>query len=203
MLRALIVALSLLGAASVSASEEAPQWSFSAEGSYAYLPDDTDYVGVQAHANRGLLHFETRYNYENYRTLSAFFGVNLGFGEELRLELTPMAGVAVGWTRGLAPGLALTLSYGMLELYVEAEYLFDLEDSRSSYFYNWTELSIRPVEWVRAGFIAQRTRVFETGLEIDRGFLVGLAYESAAATVHILNPGADGAYAVFSLSAEW
>ncbi len=185
-----------------SASAEAPRWSFRGEVGYYYLPDDTDYAGALVSADRGLIHLEARYHYEDYRTLSTFFGLNFGFGEEFRLELTPMAGVAVGNTKGLAPGLLLNLSYWKLELYSEAEYLFDFEDSGSNFFYTWTELSFWPVEWVRAGFVTERTRLIETGLEIERGFLVGFAYRQFAATVHVLNPGADGAYVMFSLSAE-
>lgn len=208
-LRLLMVALvlgwaapALASDASASENTEAPQWSFEGEAGYYYLPDATDYASATVSANHGRLHLEARYNYEDSRTVSTFAGVNFSAGEELRLELTPMAGVAVGETGGLVPGLEVHLSYWKLELYSEAEYLFEMEDPTSSFFYEWTELSFWPVEWVRAGFVAQRTRLIQTGLEIDRGFLVGVAYQHYAATVHILNPGSDGAYAMFSLSVE-
>src|SRR5690348_11573408 len=43
-----------------------------------------------------------------------------------------------------------------LHLETRAEYVFDLGDSSSKFFYMWSELSLRPAEWLRAGMVTQR-----------------------------------------------
>ncbi|HEX5746309.1 MAG TPA: hypothetical protein VFZ09_08695 [Archangium sp.] len=208
-LRAFVAALAMLWAAPASASEEAtaseraPRWSFRGEGSYYSLPDDTDYVLWRALADRGLLHLEARYNAEALHTLSAFLGVNFAFGERLRLELTPLLGGMVGRTNGLAPALELGLSLWKLELYSEMEYVFDLGAPEANFFSSWTELSLWPVEWARAGLIFERTRTVTTSFDLSRGFLLGLAYRHVSAAVHVLNPGAEDVYTIFLLAAEW
>jgi DNA-binding NtrC family response regulator len=45
--------------------------------------------------------------------------------------------------------------------------------SSDSFFYNWSELTIAPWDWVRFGMVTQRTRLYDSDREIQRGFLVG------------------------------
>ena len=90
-------------AASAEAGEN--EWSFSASA-YAYIvPDDRDYVQPTVTADRGWLHLEARYNYEDFNTGSLWVGYNLSAGEKVTLEFTPMLGAVVGDTDGVAPGL--------------------------------------------------------------------------------------------------
>ncbi|MFY0577478.1 hypothetical protein ACN28S_26995 [Cystobacter fuscus] len=98
--------------ASAEERREPPAWSFWVEGDYFALPDATDYILWLASADHGLLHLEARYNHEDLRTASTFVGLNFGFGERLRLELTPLAGVVLGRTSGLAPGSPWTCPGG-------------------------------------------------------------------------------------------
>ncbi|EPX56877.1 hypothetical protein D187_007313 [Cystobacter fuscus DSM 2262] len=201
--------LAVLRAASSSASEasseesrEPPAWSFWAEGDYYALPDATDYILWLASADHGLLHLEARYNYEDLRTASTFVGLNFGFGEQLRMELTPMAGVVLGRTSGLAPGLTLDLSWWKLELYSELEYVFALGAGDASFFYSWMDLSLWPIEWGRVGLVFQRTKERKTSFELERGFLVGMELGHFSAAVHVLDPGGR-AYTLFMLAAQW
>jgi hypothetical protein len=199
----------LLAAAPASASDapasgdtDAPQWSFGGEG-YLYIrPDDTDYVNGIASVNRGPLALEARYNYEQLHAASLFLGWSFGFGEKLRLELTPMVGGVFGAMSGLAPGLELDLSFWKLQLSSESEYAFDLAEPSASFFYEWSELSLWPVEWARAGLAVQRTKVIQTRFELERGLLVGLTYRHLSATAYWFNPGSEDAYTVFSLGVE-
>ena len=74
------------------------------------------------------------------------------------LALTPMLGGLAGNTEGIIPALEADFSAGIFGAYAEAEYVFDLEDSSSHYFYMWSELSLWPTEWLRAGVVTQRTQ---------------------------------------------
>lgn len=199
----------MLGSASASASdapsasdEEAPRWALQGEVDYYALPGATDYAAALVAADRERLHLEARYNSEDLRTLSAFVGLNLGLGEELRLELTPMVGGLVGRTRGLAPGLVLDASWWKLELYSEILYVVDLGEPSGSTLHTWTELSLWPVEWARGGLVVQRTRPIQTGFDVERGLFAGLAHRHVTVTAHFLNPGSERAYTVFMLGLE-
>lgn len=209
LLRSLAAALLLAWAPPGTASdapapedEEAAPWALQGEVDYFALPGATDYVVAIAVADRERLHLEARYNSEDLRTLSTFVGLNLGFGEKLRLELTPMVGGLVGRTCGLAPGLTLDASWWKLELYSEVLYVVDLGEPSDSTLNTWTELSLWPVEWARGGVVVQRTKPIQTGFDVERGLFAGLSYRRVAVTAHFLNPGSERAYTVFMLGLE-
>jgi hypothetical protein len=60
-------------------------------------------------------------------------------------------------------------------------------------------LSVRPLEWPRAGLVTQRTRIYKTEREIQRGPLVGFSFSKIDATFYLFNPGADDHLAVLSI----
>ncbi len=152
-------------------------WSFSASAYTYFVPDDRDYVQPTFTADRGWLHLEARYNYEALDTGSAWVGYNFSGGETLAWELTPMLGGVFGDTTGIAPGYKGSLGWRKLELYSEGEYVFDTGSSSDSFFYNWSELTLAPVEWFRFGMVTQRTRVYQTDRDIQRGVLAGFSFK--------------------------
>jgi hypothetical protein len=163
-------------------------WSFSATA-YAYIvPESREYVQPTFSADRGWLHLEARYNYEDIETGSAWVGYNFSGGKKLAWELTPMLGGVFGNTTGIAPGYKGSLSWWKLELYSEGEYVFDTGDSSGSFFYNWSELTLAPVDWFRFGVVTQRTRLYESDREIQRGLLLGFTYKRVDLTAYVFNP---------------
>jgi hypothetical protein len=140
--------------ASSPATTEAPaaperRWTFGMSGALYVLPDEADFVQPTFEADRGALHLETRYNYEDRDSASVFAGANFEVGGKVKLTLTPMIGGLAGRTVGIVPGLETDLAAGPFEVYGEAEYVFDLDDHSSGYFYMWSELSPWPTEWLR------------------------------------------------------
>ena len=89
-----------------------------------------------------------------------------------------MIGGVFGDTNGIAPGYKGSLSWRMLEFYSEGEYVFDTGSSSDSFFYNWSELTLAPVESFRFGLVTQRTRVYQTDRDIQRGLLAGFSFKS-------------------------
>jgi hypothetical protein len=175
--------------ASPSASEdETAGWSFNASAYAYFVPDSREYVQPTFTADRGWLHLEARYNYENVETGSAWAGYNLGGGGKLAWELTPMLGGVFGETTGVAPGYKGSLSWWKLELYSEGEYVVDVGDSSESFFYNWSELSLAPLDWLRLGLVTQRTKVYQTDFDTQRGFLVGFSVKRVSVTTYLFNP---------------
>src|SRR5438034_7336511 len=56
------------------------------------------YTTLFRSADRGWLHLETRYNYENLETGSVWVGYNFSGGEKLQWEFTPILGGVFGNT---------------------------------------------------------------------------------------------------------
>jgi len=199
--------LVLLAGALCSRGESVPAeetgetaWSFSA-AAYTYIvPHDHDYVQPTFTADRGALHLEARYNYEDLDTGSAWIGANFSGGDKLTWEITPMLGGVIGDTTGVAPGYKGSLGWWKLELYSEGEWVFDTGDNSSSFFYNWSELTISPVDWLRVGLVTQRTRVYDNDREIQRGFLVGLSFEHVDLAGYVFNPDDDDPTVVVALT---
>ena len=190
--------------APVVAEEPAERaWSFSASV-YTYLvPDSREYVQPTITADRGWLHLEARYNYEALDTGSAWVGYNFSGGSKLAWELTPMLGGVFGETTGVAPGYKGSLSWWKLELYSEGEYVVDPGDSSGSFFYNWSELTLAPVEWFRFGMVTQRTRAYQTDRDIQRGLLVSLSYKKVSFTTYVFNPDESRPTIVLAVGVEF
>jgi hypothetical protein len=181
----------LLAAARASAQEAdppAPDVSYAASASAYFLEDDDDYLQPTISADRGRLHLEARFNYEDRDTGSAWIGCNFAVGEALQLEITPMLGVVAGRTSGIATGYKGSLGWRRFALYSEAEYVFDRDDSADSFLYTWSELTLAPAERWRFGLVAQRTRVYETDFDIQRGILLGASFDGLDVTGYVLNP---------------
>jgi hypothetical protein len=175
--------------ASTAAEEHA--WSFSV-AAYTYaLSDDRYYVQPTVIGNRDWLHLETRGNYEALNTVSVWMGVNFGGGKTLEWELTPMFGGVFGDTAGIAPGFKGSLGWRKLELYGESEYVVDANNGEDSFFYNWSELTLAPADWLRIGVVTQRTRAYQSDREIQRGLIAGVSFKRVNVTSYVFNPDKD------------
>jgi len=182
---------------------ESKKWSFSASVYTYFVPDSQDYVQPAFKADRGRLHLEARYNYEDRKTGSLWAGYNFSVGDKLTFEFTPMLGAVFGDTNGIAPGFEMTLGWRKLELYSESEYVFDPGDHSSNFAYTWSELTLAPVDWFRFGLVAQRTRAYQTDLDVQRGLLLGFSYRWADFGAYLFNPDRDQPTFVFSVAVNF
>jgi len=164
-------------------------WTIGATAYAYFVPDEPDFVMAVVPLDVRLLHVEARYNYEAVRSGSAFLGVNVAFGERVKVGFTPMFGGVAGDLDGLVPALRLTVAWWKLDFAGESEIVFDFDDSGSTFFYAWSELGFSPVAWLRAGAVVQRTHVVQTPLTVQRGAFVGGAFRSAALTLYEFNLG--------------
>jgi hypothetical protein len=175
----------------VAEQAEQKKWNVSLSAYTYIVKDDEDYVQPTLRADREWLHLEARYNYEDQDTGSVWVGYNFSFGDELTFDFTPMVGGVFGRTEGVAPGYEFTLAWRGIELYSEAEFVIDTEDSSDSFFYTWSELTYSPLEWLRGGIVVQRTKAYETDFDIQRGLMVGVTYRQLDFAVYVLNPDDD------------
>jgi hypothetical protein len=171
-----------------AAAASSRSWSFGVAVNTYFVPDEANFAQPVITADRGRLHLETRYHYEAAGTGSIWAGVNFGGGDTVAWTITPMFGGVIGDTDGVAPGYKGSLAWRKLEFYSEGEYVFDAHDSSSSFLYNWSELSWAPVEAFRIGMVTDRTRVYHTDREVQRGILVGGSFRRLTVTAYAFNP---------------
>ena len=199
----------LVSLASTQTTKDAPgepttdpsvdQWSFSVNISGYIVPHDRSYASPTFSADRKQLHFGARYNYEDKETGSLWVGYNFEVGDKLAFRVTPMVGGVFGNTVGVAPGYLAGLTWRRVELSTEGEYVFDSKDRARSFFYSWMELTYSPVEWCRAGLVAQRTKAYHTDLDIQRGVLIGFSRKKVSFTTYVFNAGWTDPTVVLSL----
>ena len=195
-----------LGGAATDAPFEAEteknetRWEFSL-ATFTYLAQHArDYVNPNFTADRDWLHLEARYNYEELKTGSAWFGYNFSTGEKLKLEVTPMLGGVFGDITGVAPGYTISIRYKTIELSTQGEYFFDAGTSSGDFFYNWAELSASPADWFRVGIVVERTQASGFSSDVRRGPLIGFKYKKVDLTTYWLAPGSDEATFVFAVT---
>lgn len=174
--------------AAASAAKQEP-WTYNLVVDGYIIPDEQGYASPTLSANRGWLHLEARYNYENLRTGSLWFGYNFNFGKKVQFSLTPMVGGVFGRTTGIAPGAEASISYRKIQLSIANEYVFDTGDKSGSFYYAWPEFTYSPIKWLHVGAVAQHTKAYHTTLDVQRGFLVGVSHKSFEFTTYVFNLG--------------
>lgn len=164
------------------------------------MPQSQSYAQPTFMMDGDWAHLEARYNNEFLHTASVWFGYDFTIGKKVQIDFTPMIGGVFGKVDGIAPGFELTLTYRKLQLYSASEYVFDTSNRDNNFFYTWTEVSYSPVKWFRVGAASQRTRVYQTGLDVQRGPLVGFTYKKTSFSTYVFNPGITQPTWVLSLS---
>jgi hypothetical protein len=179
------------------------KWTFSASVYTYVVPDQDDYIQPTIMVNYGPWHFEGRYNYEAQDTASLWAGYGFDGGDKLKWEITPMLGWVVGDVDGAALGYRGSLRWWKLMLYSEGEQVFSSNDSDDNYFYNWSELTLAPVNWFRFGLVTQRTRAYSSDRDIQRGLLLGATFKGVEVTAYALNPDETDPTWVVSVAAAF
>jgi hypothetical protein len=177
---------------SVSATSPAASkdpWDFNLTTQGYIIPNGTSYVDPDFSADRSWLHLEARYNNENLRTGSVWVGYNFTAGKKLVLDVTPMIGGVFGRTTGIAPGCEASLTYKKLEISITNEYVFDTKSKSGDFYNTWPQLTYSPWDWLQVGLMANRTRAFQTSLDVQRGFFVGMTHKNLESTVYVFNVG--------------
>jgi hypothetical protein len=178
----------------------ATEWSGSASLFTYAVPDQDTFVQPTIEVDRGRLHLEARFNYEDLDTGSMWIGRTFSIGEDVTFEITPMAGAVFGKTAGAAIGYAGSLTWRKLDVYSETEYVFDAQSSSDSFLYTWSELGWSPAGWFRGGLTVQRTKVYRTEFDIQRGFFGAVTLGAWEISAYVFNPDADSPTAIVGVA---
>lgn len=189
------------GSASAQDDPDSTGWEFGADANFYFFPGGERILLPVFRADIDWLHLEARYNYEDLETFSAWVGYNFkGGGEKADYVFTPMIGAATGLTKGVAAGLEFTVTLGKFEIYSESEYLWDASSKEYNFMYTWTDLTFSPRDWWWVGLSAQRTRLYQTELDIQRGLLLGAAAKNWEFTGYVYNVGFAEPFVLLTVS---
>jgi len=180
-----------------------PSWEFALSAYPTSVRDGENYTSAIGVADKGPLHLEVRYNYESVGARSAFVGWTFAGGESITWELTPLLGGAWGTTQAFVPGLEASVAWKQLDFYVEAEYVRENSGQANSYFYAWSELGFRPVEWLRIGLAGQRTHAYGGDRDFQRGPFVQTTWRWLTIGGYWFNPGSRDQVFVGLISAAF
>lgn len=175
------------------------RWEITTDVNLYFIPDDF-FVDPVIGADHNRLHLEGRYNWEARNTFSAWIGRNYSGGRKFEYKFTPMIGVVVGNSNGVSPGLEFSISRNRFELTSTLQFMFDTDGKENNYFYDWSDLTYSIRDWLQAGFSVQRTRLYQTNLDIQRGIVIGGSHKNFGISVYIFNIGFDRAYSVVTAS---
>lgn len=175
-----------------------PSWEFS--GEIYFLLEENFYVMPIAATDRGRLHLEARYNYEDFRSFSFFTGYIFTTGEKNQLEVIPLLGGVIGNRLGIVPGVEIDVLWNHFEFYSEAEYVFDLRSRDSNFFYNWAESRYYFGNWLLVGVTSQQSREVTGGWLVENGFLAGVNFSNYSGLVYLFNPGSKDRLTIFTVA---
>ena len=173
------------------------KWKFNIEASFYF--ENPFFILPVFTVDKGNWHLEKRYNYESLKTGSIWFGYNIKGGSDFNFIIVPMVGGLFGRIYGVAGGLELTLIYSDFQFYSEMEYVFDFETSSKNFFYNWTNLTYSPLDWLFAGLSTQRTKLYQTNSGFQWGPFAGVGFKGFGLTSYFYNPGSNDYYFIITL----
>ena len=177
-----------------------PVWTFSITAYPTQVRGGDNFTSGVAIAERGPLHLEARYNYEAVGARSAFVGWNFSGGETLTWKVTPMLGGGWGDIHAVIPAVEAAVAWRALDFYIEAEHVRDKNEHSDSYTYAWSELGLRPLEWLRFGIAGQRTRLYGGERDFQRGPFAQITVNQVTFGLFCFNPGAKNQILVGSLN---
>lgn len=177
----------------------ANSWNYNLTVDGYVIPHGQSYVDPVFSADRGWLHLEVRYNWENLYTGSLWVGRNFSWGKTVELDLTPMIGGVMGRTYGIAPGLEAELKYKKISLSITNEYVFDTGAKRGNFYSSYPQVAYHLTDWLRCGAVAMKNKAFQTKLDVQRGFFVGVSRKNWEFATYIYNPGVTDATVVLEV----
>lgn len=183
-----------------ASSPSKASWEFEVTAYPTQVRGGDNYTSFIAAADRGPLHLETRYSYEQLNATSAFVGWTFSGGDTVSWEITPLIGGVWGSKHGYIPGFEASVAWKRVDFYIEGEFVRDRRDPGESFAYAWSELGFKALEWLRIGFAAQRTRVYHSDREIVRGPFAQVSVGHATVGAYWFNPGSSDQVFVASIA---
>jgi hypothetical protein len=180
------------------AREEPERWQLDSSLFFSDPPGSGDRFTAIVYADRGPIHLEARYGYEDEETGAIFGGYTFEGGETVTASVTPMIGAVFGQTDGIAPAVEAEIGWRRISWYVEAEYLMDAHDSSDDFFYSWSTLMYALDRNFSAGLVTERSKQVDTDFELQHGLALQFTGGPIGLAIYAYNLGTSDSYGVVS-----
>lgn len=148
-------------------------WDFNAQ-LYLTITSDNLVAMPVFNMTKNHLYLQSRFNYESAETYSLSAGYLFNGGDKFSYEITPMMGIMLGKQYGFLPEISINLSYRNFNLSSDSEYQINLKHPKLNYISTWNEFTFYPKDWLYAGISVQRSRIFNTYLDVQKGIVMGV-----------------------------
>jgi hypothetical protein len=167
---------------------DSAEWTFSVEADYYIFPTDANILPIIFTADKGILHLEARYNYEDRYSASVLGGLNFSFGKKLNVVLTPVGGIVFGRLNAAIAGLETDLNYKRLNFNSQSEWVIDFSGKEGNYIYTFMQLGMGVTSNLVLGLTAQRTRLYQTNVDLQRGVFAEYSFGKLNLSFSYFNP---------------
>lgn len=130
--------------------------------------------------------YQVRYNYEDSKTFSFYYGRPIIYDKAFYLEFIPTMGVSVGNFTGISPSFQVYSEIGRFEFFSSSQYSVCVTKPANSFFFNWTEALVKYKNILKLGASCQVTSMYNaphtekadrTPVEIDAAVVAGVQYK--------------------------
>jgi len=172
---------------------------------YHYMGNNIDYVWtpVVHHVTEKGMYAEMRYNYEELRTGSVYFGKTFSPKGTVESSFTPSLGIVAGNYTGASLALNTGLNYKNIFFNSQAQYTVSAEKTGNNFYYNWSDLYYQSLPWLFTGVTMQQTLLYNTGLKMETGVLMGFRRGRWTIPVYLFNVLNEKKYFVIGMNVEW
>jgi hypothetical protein len=197
-IKPLITLFTLLPLFSIAQSKSSIQQYHIVGNNHEYIP-----MSIAHFQNHKKWYAEGRYNYEDLRTFSLYFGKTFSSQQQLSYTLTPLIGGAIGNFNGISAGLNMDLDYRNFFFSGQSQYSFSTDQRTNNFFYNWSELAYQPLDWLYGGITIQNTHLYRTEAIFESGFLLGFSFKNLSLPLYSFAPFNKNRYFIIGLTVEW
>ena len=147
-------------------------------------------------------HSEGRYNYEELKTFSFYFGKSFSRDGSIAWTVTPMAGFLVGNLKGLSAALNVNFEYSNIFLASQPQFVVAMDKVNQNFFYNWSELGYNVRKWLFAGVTIQQT-ITGSASEGEPGLMLGFNAGKFSFPIYFFKLGRQDNYLILGVNWEW
>lgn len=146
---------------------------------------------------------EFRYNYEDIRTASVYFGKTFSSsGSKIDYSIIPMVGFSAGSFKGISLAVNAELEWKNLYFSSQMQYSNSWNDASQNFYFNWSETGYNISDAFYAGFAAQYT-VQDAEKDFQPGLLTGLNIGNVSIPLYFFSPFSRNQFVILGLNYEF
>jgi len=146
---------------------------------------------------------EARYNFEAANSVSLYAGKTFEKQSKISYSLSTIGGIVMGDFKGGSIAVNADAGYKRISVSLQSQYTFSAEDRSLNYIYIWSDISLRFLHSVSAGFSLQQTNGCNTNVISEKGIFIKAEPGKWVFPLYIFNPLSNERYMVLGINYTW